>query len=60
MRMRLPPSLVVLFAIVRPAPAAPERTLTWSVTASLGTGWLDPGGTEAPNRPVIFLHELTL
>jgi peptide/nickel transport system substrate-binding protein len=50
--------LLVLVAVVSPAVAAPEGTLTIGLHVTLVSRWLDPGETEALITPFMVLYAL--
>src|SRR6188474_1934815 len=50
--------LLLLTAVVGPAAATPEGTLTWGVHVTLAARWLDPGDTEAFISPFMVLYAI--
>src|SRR5499426_1190579 len=51
-------TLAPLFAVPRPAVAAPEGTMTWGVHITLASRWLDPAETEGIITPFMVLYAL--
>ena len=48
--------LLLVAAVVGPASADPEGTLTWGLHVTLAARWLDPGDTEAFINPFMVLY----
>ncbi|HET7342249.1 MAG TPA: ABC transporter substrate-binding protein [Methylomirabilota bacterium] len=51
-------ALTLLAAVVAPAAAAPEGTLTWGLHVTLAARWLDPSDTEAFINQFMVLYAL--
>src|SRR3989442_5701075 len=50
--------VLLLAALVEPALAAPEGTLTWGLHVTLAAKWLDPSDTEAFINPFMVLYAI--
>ena len=51
-------ALLLVVGVARPAPAAPEGTMTWAVHITLASRWLDPAETEGIITPFMVLYAL--
>jgi peptide/nickel transport system substrate-binding protein len=56
--MRFLAAALLALAVVSPAAAAPEGTMTWGVHITLASRWLDPAETEGIITPFMVLYAL--